>query len=133
MGIFKTLESLQTATKIYNIVMAIFNICAGICLSIYIPLVLIADSDTSTTRNTGDEFPVLFFVAIFVIMFLFILATILFHIFAALIVKKEKKWVFIVQMISFFFGLGSLITMVPAIILIIGWLDEKYRGIYWNG
>lgn len=102
--------------KIYNLVMGIIQILAIICI---FPLFAI-----DPELGTSGAFIITAIVALFTIPFI-----ILFF-FLAGNLQKKKKWIYILNFISIGLGLGSLITFIPCIFLIIKWADQEVRDYY---
>ncbi len=68
-------------------------------------------------------------IVLFVILIIYI-PFILFHSLLAIFIKKRNKFIYYGSIISFALGLSSIITIIPAILLFIKWLDNEVKSYY---
>lgn len=112
----ENVKSAQNYARIYNGVMILIYLLSMICI---VPLFLL---------DPEIEFAgALFMISC---VSIFILPFFAFHAYLAFSVNKKSKFIYYGNIISFALGVSSLLTIVPAVLLIIKWVEPEIKEYY---
>lgn len=118
------IKNITLFVRIYNIFLALIYLCTTAFLIIF-PILLLQDP----TLPESERVIVL---VVFTIMVLLVLAFLLAYIFGALRVNKRTKGNWIFQLILICIGLGSPITFIFSILLLIQWIKSDVKDYFYR-
>jgi hypothetical protein len=124
------LKNLHVFMQVYNILMGLMYVCGTLCIGMYIVMIGFAAITPSSSMEELEGMSMVVFLAMFCGIFLLMLVFTFGYFYLAFTVPKRSMTNFVLQIIGLGLGLSSILTMIPAIFLLVFWvLDENRKYI----
>lgn len=121
------LKNLHVFMQVYNILMALMYVCATLCMGFYVLLIGAAAVSPSSSAREMEGMSMAVFFAMFCVIFLLMVVFMMGYFYLAFTVPKRSMTNFVLQIIGLGLGLSSILTMIPAIILLVFWVLDENR------
>lgn len=115
------IAQIQLYNRIYNIVMAGLQGLALLCFGL---IVLISATDTSSDEDFVG------FLIMLCCMLIFIIPAIILFVYLSFAIEQRSKFVYYANIASLALGFTGLLTIIPAVILFVMWIDKDVKDYY---
>jgi heme/copper-type cytochrome/quinol oxidase subunit 2 len=121
------LKNLHVFMQVYNILMALMYVCATLCVGFYVLMIGAAAVSPSSSMEEMEGMSMAIFLGMFCVIFLLMVVFMIGYFYLAFTVTKRSMTNFVLQILGLSLGLSSILTMIPAIILLVFWVLDENR------